>query len=229
MSSTLDRARFPTRTRAAVAGLRMIITAAYLQQRRKFWPNTTATDFLWALRGYLNATDERDHFYGLLGLVRQNPERSKFMKWLRVDYTLSSNVVAGDAVRFCITQSGQLRNLEEADGLYFLPDSAEMLDRPSWVPPLASSSPFATFSGKYFCARRPIDLELIQQSVSDKALLLKGFRLFRVSKVTTHHMFTRDVSLCEQLYALGRTMRDSAHLCEESQGSMKSMLRNLFQ
>jgi hypothetical protein len=81
-------------------------------------------------------TDERDHIYGLLGLLDAD-HRANFTARFPVDYTKSVAMVFHEAMRFSLTTADDWSPYELYDKYVLVADGKEV---PSWVPDFASTA-----------------------------------------------------------------------------------------
>ena len=140
----------------------------------------------------LEASDNRDRFYGILGLFTYPPGRSAYLEWLRVDYTRSELEVSRDATRAAIIQRNSLRILEEVDKGCAKHDDLELLNFCTWAHPLHRArgvQPRNMMDLECTCADRPMSLDLLIPSQSEETLLLHGYSISRVSTILTHATF----------------------------------------
>lgn len=156
-------------------------------------PDASNFSLLDTVAANLECSDPRDKFYGRLGLVLWREDRTQFMKWFRVDYSLPASIVAQDATRVHIIQSGTLGSWDKLSRGH----SSEMISvsmdasMPSWVSPLRMANKGGGFKMDCFAGYRPMDVALIRDTASDAIILVKGYatsntmQVFRASRAAS--------------------------------------------
>ena len=137
---------------------------------------------------FLESSDSRDKFYGVLGLLNQFSNVPTSPSWLKVDYSRSCDQVSRDAARMVIIKEGSLELFCVIDSLGEELRDVSRLEVSSWVIPLASRGeaiariPFLSIP-VYASAR--MDLGNIDSSYNEHFLFLEGFKIATVSHVFT--------------------------------------------
>jgi hypothetical protein len=152
---------------------------------------------------YLEATDVRDKFYGVLGLAEQPKVTQEFMDWFHVDYGKSISSVFTDASLSSFTRQGMLTALEFVDQVRFETRVSDCLF-PSWVLRLDRNFEDDTrfnFGADCFCCPLPLDLSLLSSCADHPYVKLKGYEVDRVSRV-----LVEDSTNSNALALLGRML-----------------------
>lgn len=137
----------------------------------------------------LEALDNRDRLYAILGLFTYHVRRSAYLEWLTVDYTRSELEVFCDATRAAIIQRPSLEILEYVDLGFVNHEDLELPDFCSWTFQLLRRMRHTIVRRKLrdrgMCADRPMNLDLLIPSLNGDELLLNGYYISRVSTILT--------------------------------------------
>ena len=134
---------------------------------------------------YLEATDARDKFYGILGLAEQPEGTQPFMDWFQVDYEKSISSVFADATLSSFIRQGMLTALDFVEQVRF---ETRISDQafPSWVLRLDRNFEDDTrfnFGADCFCCPVPLDLPMLASCANRPYIKLKGYKVNPVSRV----------------------------------------------
>lgn len=156
------------------------------------------------------ASDPRDKFYGILGLVDWPAQRERYLDFLKVDYTRSVQDVSIDATRAAIIQDGSLQILEYTDSITIPLEDFAREDICSWC--FALDAPFVRYRYMFFTAcrsgDRPVNLTAVSNFENTNVLNLSGYEVSRVTRVLTSKVF--DFRDKEKL--LGRMVNEAVEL-----------------
>ena len=134
---------------------------------------------------YLEATDVRDKFYGILGLAEQPENTTEFMDWFQVDYGKPSASVFTDATLSSFIRHSQLTLLQYVDGRHFGTRESDKAF-PSWVFRLDGTFKDQTrflFNSDCFCCPLPLDLPMLAACADRPYVKLKGYKADGVSRI----------------------------------------------